>query len=165
MTAYTYSIVLNDAYFFLNQSEGLPNIPTAEPLRQRYLRTCVLFSWIAVEGMVDYSSRYFVLQKKLSETPKGRLLQRINAVLSSCHKPTVSDEQFKLVRKVRNALTHPTEMDAAPELDCENARSVFEWCRKVVELLAPHQLLIELNREALPEKFLKESLNRSTLRR
>ena len=53
MSRLTYCPTLDDAYFFLNQSKSLSGTPSIKPLQQRYIRACILHSWIALEEMLD----------------------------------------------------------------------------------------------------------------
>src|SRR5579872_1224206 len=128
---YTYSVILNDAYYYLNQCKGLPDIPSSEPLRQRNLRACVLFSWIAVEEMLDYSVGELVRQKLLKATPRGKFYQRLTKVLLLRGAVPIEIEEFRAMRRIRNLLSHPTTTAPEVSLNVQDAREVFDYCLSV----------------------------------
>jgi len=156
---YTYSVILNDAFYYLNQSKGLPDIPSSEPLRQRNLRACVLFSWIAVEEMVHYSAGDLLRQKSLKAMPRGRLSDMLTEVLLRRGAVPIKIEEFRAMRRVRNLLTHPATT-SVPEvfLSLKHACGVFDYCASLVEQIAPHKLMLERprNRPLLPARGTRE---------
>jgi hypothetical protein len=141
---YTYSVILNDAYYYLNQCKGLPDIPSSEPLRQRNLRTCVLFSWIAVEEMLHYSSAELIHQKVLTAMPVGKLSARLTQVLGLKGAAPINIEDFRAIRQVRNSLAHPTSAAATEvSLTLTQTQKVFDYCLALIRILAPHELILE----------------------
>ena len=141
---YTYSVILNDAYYYLNQCKGLPDIPSSEPLRQRNLRTCVLFSWIAVEEMLHYSATDLIRQKVLAAMPAGKLSARLTQVLELKGAAPITIEEFRNTRQVRNSLAHPTSAAATEvSLTLGQTQKVFDSCLALIKLLAPHELMLE----------------------
>lgn len=141
---YTYSVILNDAYYYLNQCKGLPDIPSSEPLRQRNLRTCVLFCWIAVEEMLHYSAIELLRRKVLTAMPVGKLSARLTQVLESKGAAPINIEEFRNARQVRNSLAHPTSAGATDvSLTLGQTEKVFDYCLALITLLAPHKLMLE----------------------
>jgi hypothetical protein len=154
---YTYSVIMNDAYYFLSQSQGLPDIPSAEPLRQRYFRACVVFSWMAIEEMLDYSTTELLRQKKLDKVPKGGLLDRLDRILAIRGASKINAIEFKALRRIRNRITHPISTAADDELlDATQTRAGFDYCLKLLELISPHEFMIKRHNGPMTERVLKD---------
>ncbi len=79
----TYSLPLNDAYWFLRQVEGLPNVPTSKQLTLRYLRATAVFSWVALEQMLNAVVDDYVAQGKVARlSVPERLRDKLEYVLA-----------------------------------------------------------------------------------
>jgi hypothetical protein len=140
-----YCTTLDDAYFFLNQSIGLPDIPSTVPLRQRYLRACILFSWIALEETLNYVVEELVSKRRLLCEPRGGLLDRLNAVRDARRVAPIDQREFLDARNTRNLLTHATSGEVENRLlTIEQARRVFEYCLKVIRETYPYEVGIRI---------------------
>jgi hypothetical protein len=136
MTVYAYSIILNDAYFYLNQVISLPAIPSAEPLRQRYVRACILFSWIALEELLADDT-----------TGQGKLSVRLDKALELRGAKRLDSKEFLSLRRIRNLLTHPKKTNSPnddPLIGVEQARATFEYCLKMMRSLSSHEFVVEV---------------------
>jgi hypothetical protein len=102
----TYSLALNDAYWFLHQAKGLPDVPKSQQLVLRYLRATVVFSWVALEQMLGSTIDDYVSRGKLvrSSVPT-RLRDKLEHVLAVKGK-TLDRSLFKRHRDLRNDITH-----------------------------------------------------------
>ena len=58
---------LDDAQWFLNQAKGLPEIASAKSRRERYVRACVVLSWIALEESLDIAIKILHRQSTLTD--------------------------------------------------------------------------------------------------
>lgn len=134
----TYCTTLDDAYYFLNRSKGLPDVPRSVPLKQRYLRATVIFSWIALEEMLDYSGADAVRRRILRETPRGSLLDRLKVLLSALGRAPLDRDEFLSRRAVRNHAIHraSSESGALP-IAADEARQVFDYCLNVIRDFYP----------------------------
>ena len=94
---------LDDAFFFLNQSKGMSDIPSSRPLRQRYIRACILFSWLSLEEVLEYVIRQKEKEGTLKHPVPTRLGDKLQFVLHALRKSHSSDE-FQTLRKIRNRL-------------------------------------------------------------
>jgi hypothetical protein len=132
---------LDDAFFFLNQSKSIAETPSSQPLRQRYIRACILFSWISLEESLDH--RVEELQKSQhfeGTVPKG-LFDKLEAAVQANGHTITSSSQFYALRRVRNSLTHPDAMtDERPLLTLDSARDTFNYCSTMMSIFLPSRL-------------------------
>lgn len=156
---FTYSVILNDAYYYLNLCKGLPDIPSSEPLLQRHLRASVLFSWIAVEEILHHSAAELLSRKVLTDIPSGKLSAMLAQVLAARGAAPLDMRQFRDMRRVRNSLTHPaTTTTGQVSLNREQVRKVFEYCVSLAKSLTPGKLILEplQNAPMLPTRGSRE---------
>lgn len=129
---------LDDAFFFLNQLKAMtPAIPSSRPLQQRYIRACILFSWLALEEALDVVTKQKYMQAKLAGPLPRQLGDKLEVVLHALGKPHSPDE-FMTLRKVRNDLVHPNlQTDEATLLTQDQAARAFGYCSKTIQRLCP----------------------------
>ena len=145
MSRLTYVTTLDDAYFFLNQSKGLPKIPSVKPLQQRLARACILHSWIALEEMLDYAIEDLRKQGKMKEPPARPLSEKLKAVLSARGSLALDMKDFSVARKVRNILVHPTPNKSEDHfLTLEQASSVFNYCLTTIRAISPYNVTLRI---------------------
>lgn len=132
-----YCSLLDDAIFFVNHAKGLPDVPSSQPLRHRYTRASILFSWIALEEMLDYAIEE---QGLLAAAPPKPLRSRLDFALHAIGRPAVEAEAFSTARKLRNRLTHPVINGKAAGASIEDARKVFDFCSRAIKSLFTHEV-------------------------
>lgn len=127
---------LDDAWFFLNQAKGLPNVPSARALQQRYIHACILFSWMALEDSTDYAIKNRI-KGKISATVRPKALRaRLDLALQAIGETPVEAGAYSKARKPRNQLTHATQAGVqGVEYRLEDARSIFDFCSSVITRL------------------------------
>jgi hypothetical protein len=133
----TYSLPLNDAYWFLHQVEGLPKVPTSEQLTFRYLRATVVFSWVALEQMLNAAIDDYVAQGKLvrSSVPE-RLRDKLEYVLAINGK-TLDRSLFKKHRDLRNEITHGDRV-----FTLSDVQAAFSFCFDTIAAFYPGTLRV-----------------------
>jgi len=133
---------LDDAWFFLNQAKGLPNVPSTRALQQRYIHACILFSWMALEDMTDYAIENRV-KGKVSTTVRPKALRaRLDLALQAIGETPVEVGAYSKARKPRNQLTHPTQAGVRGlEYRLEDARYVFDFCSSLITRLFNGQVI------------------------
>lgn len=118
-----YCTILDDANFFINQAKGLPVVPSANPLRDRYIRMGILCSWIALEEMLAVS----IEEQGLSKAARRvSLRNRLDLALRTLRKASLDGDAFVQARAVRNCLTHPRGDEQPASL--KEAVGVFNFC-------------------------------------
>ena|SRR5712691_101962 len=128
---------LDDAPFFLNQSKGMSDIPSSRPLRQRYVRACILFSWLSLEEVLEYVIRQKEKEGTLKHPVPSRLGDKLRFVLHALRKSHSSSE-FQTLRKIRNHLVHPaSETDETTLLTQNQAAAAFRYCSSTIQRLCP----------------------------
>jgi len=132
---------LNDAFFFLNQSKGMSDIPASRPLRQRYIRAAILFSWLSLEEVLEYVLT--ILGKSIITDPvPGKLADRLRFVLNLRRDKSFSLDEFRALRKLRNSLAHPTSAtDEGRLLTVDQAAATFKYCSSVIQRLSPVKVI------------------------
>ena|SRR5882672_1429283 len=123
---------LDDASYFLNQVCGLPETATSTPLRRRYVSTCIVLSWVAVEQALRDTIGELRKTGRLPAGTKRGLADRIEEVLNVLGHTFVPADFFRL-RKVRNHLTHANR--GPMPLDLSHAEESFHYCKGLIELL------------------------------
>ena len=129
---------LDDAFFFLNQSKGMSDIPSSKSIRQRYIRACILFSWLSLEEVLEYMVRSLEKEGTLKHPIPGRLGDRLRFVLRALGQTQFASDEFRTLRRVRNRLVHPTsETDETALLTQSQAAAAFSYCSSTIRLLCP----------------------------
>jgi hypothetical protein len=131
---------LDDAYAFLLEAKGLPDVASAKRRVQRCERACILLSWVALEEGLDHAVEFWKHKRRAFGPLPARLKPRLSAVLAAVSRPPINDVAFKALRKVRNELTHPRTSVDEPELAVEQAEKTFEFCRSTVRALFPFRV-------------------------
>jgi len=123
---------LTDAYFYLNQAKGLPSIPSAEPLRGRYVTSCIFLSRVAVEAaLVD---RFTELQRNHSiSRDRPRRISESLSILLARDKKKLNEAEFKRLRRIRNEVAHPKADDHDNDVTLDLASETFLFCAGVIE--------------------------------
>ena len=123
---------LTDAYFYLNQSKGLPSIPSAESLRRRYVASCILLSWVAVEAALSH--RLTELQRDLPLSPqRSRGLSESLDLVVIRNRRRLNKEEFKRLRRIRNDIAHPKGDEKDTDVTVDQASETFRFCAGVIE--------------------------------
>ena len=60
MTRFVRYLTFEDAFFFGNEAKTIPLLASTEATIQRYLRVCVLLSWVALEEVVKDTGRELI---------------------------------------------------------------------------------------------------------
>jgi hypothetical protein len=133
----TYISTLDDAFYYLNQAKGRPEIPSLRPLIQRYLRSCILLSWIALEEILEYGYDG-LLKKGISLGCKRNLRDKIRSFVEYRCANSFDDKRFTKMRDMRNRLTHPKNNTKEDEtLTIEVALQSFEYCYELIRIIYP----------------------------
>jgi hypothetical protein len=122
--------VLDDAFFFLNQAKGMPDLPRSK-MRDLYIRTSILFSWVALEEAIASAA------DEMEQLPR-RLGDRLQAILLARGNNEFRLEEFLPLRSVRDSITHPrvgAEKAVSPAL--EQAVKTFDYCSAMIGRLSP----------------------------
>ena len=142
----TYCTTLDDANYFLNQSKGLSNIPSSVPLRERYLRACILFSWIALEEMLGYAAEDLLKRDLIVKVPIGGLWDRIKVILLARGLSAPDQQKFFVIRKIRNLLTHNASNNEVEgySLTTQQAQEVLDYCTKIIRESYPYNVKVRI---------------------
>jgi hypothetical protein len=132
-----YCPILDDANFFINQAKGLPVVPSASPLRDRYIRMGILCSWIALEEMLEISIEEQGLSRAARRMP---LRDRLDLALTTLGRDPLEGRAFMEAREVRNHLTHPHANGQPASL--EEAASVFDFCFGTIKNLFRNEVRV-----------------------
>ena len=145
MSRLTYCSTLDDAYFFLNQSKYLSGTPSIRPLQQRYIRACILHSWIALEEMLDHAIQDLEKLGKMNGSPPGPLSQKLQAALKARDASAFSPAEFAARRKVRNLLVHPVSNQSEEHLlTVDEASRIFQYCLDHIRAVYPHSVTLRI---------------------
>jgi len=133
---------LDDACFFLNQAKGLPNVPSARALQQRYIHACILFSWMALEDMTDFAIGNKI-KSEVSGTVRAKALRaKLDLALPAIGETPVEEGAYSKARKPRNQLTHPTKAGVRVlGYTLEDACYVFGFCSSLIARLFNGQVI------------------------
>lgn len=134
---------LDDAHGFRLEAKGLPTVPSAFARNQRSLRACILLSWVAVEDGLDIAIKLWEEKRQVFGPLPSSLKQKIDAVLQTVHRSPVDEAQYRVLRRIRNDLTHPKASKADTHLTLQNAEVTFQFCCSILRELLPYQLLID----------------------
>jgi hypothetical protein len=129
---------LDDAYAFLLEAKGLPEVASARPRMQRCVRACILLSWIALEEGLDEALDLWNREGRALGPLPGPLKPRLSAVLAALSRPPIDDSAFTTLRTMRNGLTHPRASVDEPELAVQQAEKTFDFCLATLRVLFPH---------------------------
>ena len=138
---------LDDAFFFLNQVKGLPDIRTSRQMREAFVRASVVLSWVAVEEGVEHAIHILELKGQLCIDPPKQFRDRLRFVLLATGN-TWNGSKFKEARELRNRVVHPTGPKGEPDLTVKEAELVFGYCHNTLNLLFQHK--VELGLSARP---------------
>ena len=123
---------LRDAYFFLNQARGLPSISSAENLTNRYLTSCILLSWTAVEVAVSHRTKELEARGALHTIPSRQLIRSVEALLI-LNKRALDLQKYRRLRNLRNDVAHPRAADRDDKPQIGVTIETFEFCAKVIQ--------------------------------
>jgi hypothetical protein len=133
----TYISTLDDAFYYLNQAKGRPEVPSLRPLIQRYLRSCILLSWIALEETLEYADDE-LLKRGVSLEHKRNLRDKLRAIVEYHRAGSFDDKRFTNMRDIRNTLTHPKNDTQEDEiLTIKFALQSFEYCYDLIRAIYP----------------------------
>lgn len=132
---------LDDAWFFLNQAKGLPNVPSARALQQRYIHACIVFSWMALEDMTDFAIGNRMSKIQATVRPKA-VRTKLDLALQTIGEAPVEVRAYSKARKPRNQLTHPTKAGVRGlGYGLEDACYVLDFCSSVIGRLFNGQVI------------------------
>jgi hypothetical protein len=135
--------VLDDAYFFLNQAKGRPDVPSIRPLLQRYIRACILSSWIALEETLDYAIDDLKKSGTPAMLPNRSLRDKIKAVLELRGAARLDSALFNETRAIRNSLVHPTKNTSEGTLlTVEQATKVLDFSYQLIRAIYPYSVTL-----------------------
>ncbi len=93
---------LDDAHWFLNQAKGIPEIASAKSRRERYVRACVVLSWIALEESLDAAIKILHRQSTLTDDVPQSLRDRLQLVMRTVgHNALASQSRAAALQKAR----------------------------------------------------------------
>lgn len=156
-----YIPLLDDADCFLNQARGLPEVASAKPNIDRFLRASILLSWVALEEALEY-----VLEEKAlgGAAPAKPFRSRLDFALSALGRPPVPGDLFTFSRKLRNQLTHPISKSKITAPSVDDATKVFRLCAGLIRNLSKYEIIWHLDGPPGP-RTLRERLRFATDRR
>lgn len=132
MSRITYSLILNDACWFLNRATATVESRQNKQLTLRYVRATVLFSWVALEQMLDAAVELYAEQGTLvASSVPNRLRDKLEYVLAANGKK-LNRSAFKKHRDLRNAVAHD---DKAFFLS--DVQGAFNFCVETVRSFWP----------------------------
>jgi hypothetical protein len=140
MTQFYGFTTLNDAWAFLLEARGLPDIKSVHVRKQRCVRACILLSWIALEECLDVGIEDWQKSRQGFGPFSVPLKQRLSAVLAALKRPAIDDAQYNSLRAIRNVLTHPKATQGEPALTVAQAESTFGFCMSTIRLFLPAQV-------------------------
>lgn len=123
---------LTDAYFYLNHAKGLPGIPSAEPLRRRYVASCILLSWVAVEAALSHRLTELQRDPDITAWRSRRLSESLTLVVTR-NKRRLNKEEFKRFRRIRDDIAHPKTDNNDADVTVDLASETFRFCAGVIE--------------------------------
>jgi hypothetical protein len=83
MTVYVNVPTLDEAFYFLNQAKGLPPTASSQLLKERYLRVCILLSWVAAEEGLSDAIDDLKSSGKSTSRIQGGLADKLEYVLNA----------------------------------------------------------------------------------
>ena len=131
---------LEDAYYFVNQVRGLPDVPNTARLRERFIRAGIILSWAGLEE----ARTYLVESGKYSIRPdfpkSGKPLDVIRYVARANGK-LVREDDLEKARSLRNDATHfrPDSVYSAAITE-RNCKFVFDTCLAAVRAMTRHEV-------------------------
>jgi hypothetical protein len=131
---------LDDAYYFLNQVRGLPEVPNTLLLRQRMIRSSMILSWVALEEIVEsvVDEKGYASEKDFPKPPK--LFQVIEYAAKKNGKPLDLAELTE-ARRLRNDVVHArSDAIQIAALTEENCRLVFDSCLAASRAVWPFRI-------------------------
>jgi hypothetical protein len=135
---------LSDAYFFINHARGLPSISSAQNLTNRYLTSCILLSWTAVEVAVSHLAKELHARGALHGVPSRQLIRSVESLLILNNR-TLDVQEYRRLRKVRNDVAHPRADGNYDAPQVSVTIETFEFCAKVIQdLYHPTTLVFDL---------------------
>ena len=154
---------LDDACFFLNQAKGLPNVPSARALEQRYIHACILFSWMALEDMTDFAIGNRIKGKVSSTVRPKDLRTKLDLALQAMGETPVEERAYLKARKPRNQLTHPTKAGVRVlGYTLEGACYVFDFCSSLIARLFNGQVIWGIEKTTSAEALRENMRSRGT---
>jgi hypothetical protein len=134
---------INDAYAFLLEAKGLPEIKSVRARRQRCVRACILISWAAVEDCLEVAIELWNKKRSTFGPFPAPLKQRLLAVLKTLRKRNINDAKYTRLRRIRNELTHPKPNKAVPDLTVKQAETTFAFCIATIRAIFPYQIELQ----------------------
>jgi hypothetical protein len=127
---------LEDAYYFLNQVRGLPDIPGSADLRERFMRSAMILSWVAVEEALESIIDSREISSR-SDFPKGAKLLQLIDYTAKVNGKVVGIKELGRARSLRNDVTHArSETAFAAALTEPNCAFVFETCFSAIRAMS-----------------------------
>ena len=131
---------LEDAHYFVNQVHGLPDVPNAARMRERFIRAGIILSWAALEE----ARTYFVESGKLSARPNfpknGKPLEVIRYVAEANGK-AVRMADLERARALRNDATHfRPDSTYVVTITEQNCKFVFDTCLAAICAMSRHRV-------------------------
>ena len=136
---------LDDAYAFLTEAKGLPNIPSASARLRLCLRASILLSWIGLEDGLDRCVEDWGARGRTLKGLPTKLKVRTLAFLLPLSDPPLVDAEFDRLRKTRNQLANPRAKETAPQLTLEDAEETFHFCLKILRALNTYKIASRLH--------------------
>jgi hypothetical protein len=143
MGTYYQFTTLNDAFAFLLEARGLPEIKSVRVRRQRCVRACILLSWAGVEDCLEVAIELWSEGRRKFGPFPVPLKQRLSAVLKALKRPMFDEVQFTQLRTIRNELTHPKPDKDEPDLTVEQAETTFGFCMATIRAFFPYQIHLQ----------------------
>jgi hypothetical protein len=123
-------IALSEAQEFLKEAKALQmNSQTFERI-SRYSRASILLSWVALEAVVAYE-----LKKTGYKHKRGDNLAKVLEILATQRQLPFDKKAYGEQRRIRNAVTHPTNTFVWTCPDSETAGRVFHYCISLINQL------------------------------
>lgn len=117
--------------------KGLPEIPVSTDLRERYMRSAMILSWVAVEEALESIISEKQLRSRIDFPTNPKLLQLIEYVATVNGKTVLMDELSR-ARSLRNDVTHARSPNAfAAALNEKNCQLVFQVCLSAIKAISP----------------------------
>src|SRR6185437_5458907 len=118
-------LLLEDAYFFLNQAKSLSDTPIAKRAKQRHLRASVLFAWQSLEYLVKD-----VLKTVPNTTWPGKFSARLELALKLRGSAVLFDAlAYSRFYQLRNDVIHVNTGATQPTL--LDAEALFTYCKSL----------------------------------
>jgi hypothetical protein len=134
---------INDAYAFMLEAKGLPEIKSVRARRQRCVRACILISWAAVEDCLEVAIELWGKKRTAFGPFPTPLKQRLSAVQKTLRKRNINDAKYMRLRRMRNELTHPKPDKAEPDLTVKQAETTFAFCIATIRAFFPYEIELQ----------------------